>query len=799
MAVQSATSRIQYAGNNSTVTSYAVPFVFLENAHLQAIARTSAGVESTVTLTNHTGAGDVNGGTVRTAVAVPVASTLTIYREVPATQTTSYQEGGDFPAASHERALDKLTFIAQQNERIAERSIRVSEADGTRNELDAVANTVIGLDANKQPKTMTASDLKTYLSLSGVTLDVDAGMKTFADAGERALAVPDFTGQLGTQRNTGETYVSTGASAGNWARSGAPLFVSDYANGTAAAAAAYAAGKPLYVRAGETAVLECNPSNGDDFPAMCRWAATCIKEGPTPAGASTDLTQLADGRAAELYIELANGGHDVGTTANSYVYLNQPYNVVDIRASAAPDLIAVTGISYAAVSGTTYRATVTLSSTIPAGYSVGDPVGMMNIQGDEDALSANGGQIIESITGTVGVDATQFTFDFSSPKGAPTTPTALSSTAINGVSPNRAVFPKAWLRADSTGWDGGAIEGYFNVYNGSQLHIRHIGVAYNGSGGNEKDLFMVFGAGSLLQVADYSVFAGAGDKVIRIASGGEAFINRLMCGGAAKAAELVSLSVNAKANIIRSSFGGSITSNIQLGSGCSLFGGQSISASSGRGVYCFGAGAAAAWQESQISNCSNGAYVIAGTIFMATGANNRVERCSNGVRWMENYGIIYARPNFTGNFANERADDPISGFSYMRTNKAVTNADATAYAPTSGNAQTGIGPTLYLYNSTNANDTVGGQVVFGMRETPSYVRMGATGGTAPAMFVTTANAERLRVNATGASLVGDTTVTSATTAASATAGSSGDVPAQVVGYLVVSINGTSRKIPYYAT
>jgi hypothetical protein len=45
---------------------------------------------------------------------------------------------------------------------------------------------------------------------------------------------------------------------------------------------------------------------------------------------------------------------------------------------------------------------------------------------------------------------------------------------------------------------------------------------------------------------------------------------------------------------------------------------------------------------------------------------------------------------------------------------------------------------------------------------------------------------------------GDLTVSSATTATSATAGTNGDVPAQVAGYLVVSINGTARKIPYYA-
>lgn len=129
MAVQSDTSRISYAGNNSTTTSYAVPFVFLENSHLKAIAKTSAGVETVVTLTNHTGAGNVNGGTVRTAVAIPATSTLTIYRDVPITQTTTYAEGGDFPAASHERALDKLTQISQQNARKLGSALRLSEAN----------------------------------------------------------------------------------------------------------------------------------------------------------------------------------------------------------------------------------------------------------------------------------------------------------------------------------------------------------------------------------------------------------------------------------------------------------------------------------------------------------------------------------------------------------------------------------------------------------------------------------------------------------------------------------------------
>jgi hypothetical protein len=47
-------------------------------------------------------------------------------------------------------------------------------------------------------------------------------------------------------------------------------------------------------------------------------------------------------------------------------------------------------------------------------------------------------------------------------------------------------------------------------------------------------------------------------------------------------------------------------------------------------------------------------------------------------------------------------------------------------------------------------------------------------------------------------IAGDLTVSSATVATSATAGTNGDVPVQVAGYLVVNINGTARKIPYYA-
>ena len=131
MALQNDTSRIQYNGNNSTTNSYAIPFVFFENSHIKCVVTTSAGVDTELALGstfNVTGAGNQNGGSLTTTTAVPTSSKVTIFRNVPATQTTSYQEGGDFPAASHERALDKLTMISQQAQRQINNTLRFSEA-----------------------------------------------------------------------------------------------------------------------------------------------------------------------------------------------------------------------------------------------------------------------------------------------------------------------------------------------------------------------------------------------------------------------------------------------------------------------------------------------------------------------------------------------------------------------------------------------------------------------------------------------------------------------------------------------
>jgi hypothetical protein len=69
-------------------------------------------------------------------------------------------------------------------------------------------------------------------------------------------------------------------------------------------------------------------------------------------------------------------------------------------------------------------------------------------------------------------------------------------------------------------------------------------------------------------------------------------------------------------------------------------------------------------------------------------------------------------------------------------------------------------------------------------------------------FIITADGNvGIKTAAPGAALevTGDLKLTGTSFANSASAGTSGAVPAQVAGYLIVNINGVSRKIPYYAT
>lgn len=131
MTVSSETKRKDYAGNGSTI-NFATGFRFLENTHVRVILTVDAtGAESVQTETTNytlTGAGNDLGGTVSMLVAPASGETLTIKRSVPLTQGTDYVENDNFPAQSHEDALDKLTMIVQQIQEELDRSLKLAES-----------------------------------------------------------------------------------------------------------------------------------------------------------------------------------------------------------------------------------------------------------------------------------------------------------------------------------------------------------------------------------------------------------------------------------------------------------------------------------------------------------------------------------------------------------------------------------------------------------------------------------------------------------------------------------------------
>ncbi|HNI35894.1 MAG TPA: hypothetical protein PLV93_10865, partial [Microthrixaceae bacterium] len=133
MTISTTDSRISYNGNGVT-TVFSFPYRFLANGDLVVVSVSSTGVETVKTLTTDytlTGAGDDAGGSVTMLVAPASGTRLIIYRDTDITQETDYISGDPFPAETHERALDRLTMIAQEIGSDADRSIKVPVGDSS--------------------------------------------------------------------------------------------------------------------------------------------------------------------------------------------------------------------------------------------------------------------------------------------------------------------------------------------------------------------------------------------------------------------------------------------------------------------------------------------------------------------------------------------------------------------------------------------------------------------------------------------------------------------------------------------
>jgi len=139
MTVTNENRSVTYNGDGST-TVFPVAndgvIYFLQATDLLVTLIDADGTEHVQALTtNYTvsGAGDKNGGSVTMLTPPAAGQKLRIERIVDILQPTNYPENTKFPAASHERALDRLTMIDQQQQGEIDRAPKFSETSGFKN------------------------------------------------------------------------------------------------------------------------------------------------------------------------------------------------------------------------------------------------------------------------------------------------------------------------------------------------------------------------------------------------------------------------------------------------------------------------------------------------------------------------------------------------------------------------------------------------------------------------------------------------------------------------------------------
>jgi len=170
MTVSSTATKASLSANG-TNHIFAYGFKIFADADLVVIIRDAAGAETIKTLNTHyvvTGAGSDSGGNVlfkyntgdtsdahysATDNRPANGETVVIKRSLTLTQGTDYVANDPFAAEDHETALDRLTFIAQQQQEEIDRTFKVSQtntiatADFTADAASR-ANKVLGFDAS---------------------------------------------------------------------------------------------------------------------------------------------------------------------------------------------------------------------------------------------------------------------------------------------------------------------------------------------------------------------------------------------------------------------------------------------------------------------------------------------------------------------------------------------------------------------------------------------------------------------------------------------------------------------------
>lgn len=193
MTISTTTSRISYNGNGAT-TAFSFPYRFFENADLVVELVDAAGAVTTHVLnTDYTVTGaDLDAGGTVTMITPPASGErLVIRRVVEATQETDYISGDPFPAESHERALDKLTMLVQQNQEALTRTLQLppeSDVDASTINVEVV-EVVAGIAADVTAVALIDADVSTVAA-------IDADVTTVAGIASNVTTVAGISADV---------------------------------------------------------------------------------------------------------------------------------------------------------------------------------------------------------------------------------------------------------------------------------------------------------------------------------------------------------------------------------------------------------------------------------------------------------------------------------------------------------------------------------------------------------------------------------------------------------------------------
>ena len=217
MTVSSTNTKKSYNGDNTTAV-FAYDFKITSADQLLVLIRNdTTGVESTATGVEYDpeqhlpgfglntayivdGVDNANGGNVtfkfntgnpsdpnysvtdfRPKIVDSVPEVLLIKRVLSLTQTTDYTPNDPFPAEVHEEALDKLTFVSQQQQEEIDRSFKFAETDTGTASIPVAserASKYLGFDTNGDVVAVDGTTNATPISTFGATLVDDANATT---------------------------------------------------------------------------------------------------------------------------------------------------------------------------------------------------------------------------------------------------------------------------------------------------------------------------------------------------------------------------------------------------------------------------------------------------------------------------------------------------------------------------------------------------------------------------------------------------------------------------------------------